>query len=79
MQLVGVSVPEEGAVDLIENSSSTELNISTDYLCAGNVIGEMGLLTSTKRNASVICETAVQVTPRDLKNLYSREIKVWER
>ena len=39
----------------------SDLNISTDYLCAGNVIGEMGLLTGGMRNASVVCETAVQV------------------
>ena len=37
------------------------LQISADYLFAGNVIGEMGLLTDSVRNASVICETTVQV------------------
>ena len=39
----------------------SELDVSTDYLFAGNVIGEMGLLTGSLRNASVVCETAVQV------------------
>ncbi|XP_071477800.1 sperm-specific sodium:proton exchanger-like [Diadema antillarum] len=32
-----------------------------DYLTVGNVIGEMGVLTNKPRNATVICETTVQV------------------
>lgn len=40
----------------------SSLQISSDYLFAGNVIGEMGLLTDSVRNASVTCETTVQVS-----------------
>merc|ERR1712080_222185 len=55
VRLVGVST---GAVHL--NKASINLKISSDYLCAGNVFGEMGVLTESVRNASVICETIVQ-------------------
>ncbi|XP_057290115.1 sodium/hydrogen exchanger 10-like [Hydractinia symbiolongicarpus] len=58
VKLVGVSM---GTVDFQQISSLTSsLQISADYLYAGNVIGEMGLLTDSVRNASVICETTVQ-------------------
>ena len=57
--MIGVSIPLK---DYEENRQSLgEMNVQTDYLCVGNIIGEMGILTSSARNASVICETTVQV------------------
>jgi hypothetical protein len=55
--MIGVSIP------LKEHDETRlgEMNIQTDYLCAGNIIGEMGMLTGSARNASVTCETTVQV------------------
>ena len=51
-----------GTVDFQQISSlASNLHISADYLYAGNVIGEMGLLTNSVRNASVTCETTCQV------------------
>ena len=38
-----------------------EMIVITDYVSAGNLIGEMGLLTSSRRNSSCTCESAVQV------------------
>ena len=35
--------------------------VTTDYLSSGTIIGEIGVLTGERRNASVSCETAVQV------------------
>jgi len=32
-----------------------------DFLGSGNIVGEMGLLTNSKRSCTVSCETAVQV------------------
>jgi len=58
VKLVGVSV---GAVDFTQMEKlASSLHISADYLYAGNVIGEMGLLTDSVRNASVTCETTCQ-------------------
>ena len=58
-QLVGVSV---GTVDFAQiQALASSLHLSADYLYAGNVIGEMGLLTDSVRNASVSCETTCQV------------------
>ena len=63
--MIGVSVPlTEAAQDT--RMSIGEMSVQTDYLCAGNIIGEMGLLTGSARNASVICETTVQVIKWDL-------------
>ena len=45
----------------IHSYVDSDLNINTYYLCSGNVVGEMGILNGDVRNASVICETAVQV------------------
>lgn len=55
VKLVGVST----GVD-VSKDDSMNLKISADYLYAGNVVGEMGLLMDSVRNASVICETIVQ-------------------
>lgn len=38
-----------------------ENEVFEDYLTVGNVIGEMGVLTKKPRNATVTCETTVQV------------------
>ena len=51
----------------IHSYVDADLNISTYYLCSGNVLGEMGLLTGDMRNASVVCETAVQVSPTSME------------
>ena len=52
-----------GTIDFqqLSGSNKQQLQISADYLFAGNVIGEMGLLTDSVRNASITCETTVQV------------------
>ena len=55
--MIGVSIP----IKEHDEARLGEMNVQTDYLCAGNIIGEMGLLTNSPRNASVICETTVQV------------------
>ena len=57
--MIGVSIPLKEHDET--RQSLGEMNIQTDYLCAGNIIGEMGLLTGSARNASVTCETTVQV------------------
>lgn len=54
VKLVGVSTGQTN------KETSMNLKISSDYLYAGNVVGEMGLLMNSVRNASVICETIVQ-------------------
>ena len=52
-------------------SSDDEDEQFEDYLTVGNVIGEMGILTSKPRNATVICETTVQVKyPKNMKNVF---------
>ena len=55
--MIGVSIPLKDH----DETRLGEMNIQTDYLCAGNIIGEMGMLTGSPRNASVTCETTVQV------------------
>ena len=55
--MVGVSIPLKDSDD----TRLAEMNILTDFLCAGNILGEMGILTMCTRNASVTCETTVQV------------------
>lgn len=57
--MIGVSIPLKDRDD----SCFGEMNVSTDYLSSGNILGEMGLLTTSSRNATVICETTVQVSP----------------
>ena len=56
VKLVGVSTGEQKR----NKGVAMNLKISADYLYAGNVVGEMGLLMNSVRNASVICETIVQ-------------------
>ena len=43
-----------------------------DYLSAGNVIGEMSLLTGKPRNCTAICETAVQVSKQNWECQFCR-------
>ncbi|KAJ8298747.1 hypothetical protein KUTeg_022807 [Tegillarca granosa] len=48
---------------LDDKPSGSQLKIKSnliDFLTAGNIIGEMGLLTKRPRSATVTCETAVQ-------------------
>ncbi|XP_041472513.1 sodium/hydrogen exchanger 10-like [Lytechinus variegatus] len=42
-------------------TGSDDNEVFEDYLTVGNVIGEMGVLTKKPRNATVVCETTVQV------------------
>ena len=39
---------------------SYDVSVLRDYVGAGNVVGEVGVLTGRRRDASVDCETAVQ-------------------
>ena len=45
-----------------EETEVGEMIVTTDYISAGNLIGEMGILTSSRRNSSCTCETSVQVS-----------------
>ena len=44
-----------------EETEVGEMIVTTDYISAGNMIGELGILTSSRRNSSCTCETSVQV------------------
>ncbi|XP_048585520.1 sodium/hydrogen exchanger 10 isoform X2 [Nematostella vectensis] len=64
VKMIGVSVakwnkPSDGQVG--------DMIVSTDYMSAGNLIGEFGLLTGSTRNSSCTCETSVQAyfMPKD--------------
>ena len=59
-QMIGVSVAKKSYMDG-EEPEVGEMIVITDYISAGNLIGEMGLLTSSRRNSSCTCESAVQV------------------
>lgn len=58
--MIGVSVAKKSYMDG-EEPEVGEMIVTTDYISAGNLIGEMGLLTSARRNSSCTCESAVQV------------------
>ena len=58
--MIGVSVAKKSYMDG-EEPEVGEMIVITDYISAGNLIGEMGLLTSSRRNSSCTCESAVQV------------------
>ena len=58
--MIGESVAKKSYMDG-EEPEVGEMIVITDYISAGNLIGEMGLLTSSKRNSSCTCESAVQV------------------
>jgi len=38
-----------------------DMIVTTDYMTAGNLIGEFSLLTGSTRTSSCTCETSVQV------------------
>ena len=59
-QMIGVSVSKKSYMDG-EEPEVGEMIVITDYISAGNMIGEMGLLTSSRRNSSCTCESSVQV------------------
>ena len=60
LQMIGVSVARKSYMDGQEPEVG-EMIVTTDYISAGNLIGEMGLLTSSRRNSSCTCESSVQV------------------
>ena len=60
LQMIGVSVSKKSYMDG-EEPEVGEMRVTTDYISVGNMIGEMGLLTKTRRNSSCTCESAVQV------------------
>ena len=63
LQMIGVSVSkqEKSREQLLPGESHGDMMVTTDYLSAGNVIGEWGMLTGIARNSSCTCETSVQV------------------
>ena len=58
--MIGVSVVRKSYM-AGDEAEVGDLIVSTDYVSAGNLIGEMGLLSCSKRNSSCTCETSVQV------------------
>lgn len=44
----------------VNDKGSAVMNV--DYLSAGNVLGEIGLLTRHERHVTIWCETTVQVS-----------------
>lgn len=60
LQMIGVSVARKSYMDGQEPEVG-EMIVTTNYISAGNLIGEMGLLTSSRRNSSCTCESSVQV------------------
>ena len=56
-----------------QSSSKVKKTYFEDYLTAGNVIGEMSLLSGKPRNCSAICETDVQVSFLGIKGTVSDE------
>ena len=59
--MIGVSVGKQDQMVSADDTSPGEMTVTTDYLSAGNVIGEWGMLTGIARNSSCTCETSVQV------------------
>lgn len=79
--MIGVSVSKKSYMDG-EEPEVGEMRVTTDYISVGNMIGEMGILTKTRRNSSCTCESAVQVLifcPKtDVYQLgYNRRVKVF--
>ena len=52
-------LPKEGH----EEGGPKHVTRVLDFLTAGNVLGELGVLTGKPRSATVKCETGVQVSP----------------
>ena len=61
LKMVGVSVRKK-SLDENEEPEVGEMTVTKDYISAGNLIGELGMLTSAKRNSSCTCESEVQVS-----------------
>ena len=66
--MIGVSMP----LKQHDESRLGEMIVQTDYLSAGNVIGEMGSLVGSPRSASIICETNVKVCFDNLRDKMCR-------
>lgn len=84
VKIIGVSVARRSCFDG-EEPEVGGMIVTTDYVSAGNLIGEMGLLTSSQRNSSCTCESAVQayfITIDDMKVAMSRypdlEDRLWK-
>lgn len=63
-----------------EETTDENLNNQEDFLCSGNIVGELGLLTKSVRSCSVSCETDVQVRLVRLRTRYialNNEIHVY--
>ena len=62
--MIGVSVAKKRFLEPSDMQEVGEMIVTTDYLGAGNSIGELGFLTGSRRNSSCTCETSVQVGTR---------------
>ncbi|XP_068761684.1 sperm-specific sodium:proton exchanger-like [Montipora capricornis] len=74
VKMIGVSVAKKIFAE-DEEQEVGEMIVTTDYISAGNLIGEMGILTSAKRNSSCTCESEVQaffVTKEDMVEAMNR-------
>ncbi|KAL9955551.1 hypothetical protein ACROYT_G036889 [Oculina patagonica] len=81
VKMIGVSVSRKSYMDG-EEPEVGEMIVTTDYISAGNMIGEMGLLTSSRRNSSCTCESAVQayyITADDMKEAMRRYPELVDR
>ena len=58
--MVGVSVRKK-SLEENEEPEVGEMIVTKDYISAGNLIGELAMLTSARRNSSCTCESEVQV------------------
>lgn len=61
LKMVGVSVRKK-SLEENEEPEVGEMIVTKDYISAGNLIGEMAMLTSARRNSSCTCESEVQVS-----------------
>lgn len=61
--MIGVSVAKYK-----ESEDIGDMIVTTDYMTAGNLIGEFSLLTGSPRTSSCTCETSVQVRIPLLRN-----------
>ncbi|XP_067045427.1 sperm-specific sodium:proton exchanger-like [Acropora muricata] len=60
VKMVGVSVRKK-SLEENEEPEVGEMIVTKDYISAGNLIGELAMLTSARRNSSCTCESEVQV------------------
>ncbi|XP_015758289.1 PREDICTED: sodium/hydrogen exchanger 10-like, partial [Acropora digitifera] len=59
VKMVGVSVRKK-SLEENEEPEVGEMIVTKDYISAGNLIGELAMLTSARRNSSCTCESEVQ-------------------